>query len=337
MRRFLLLVTALFFTVSLYATPNYVSGIVTMKFDLSRYSNAKKVRLWFPYPVSSKYQDITDVKISGNFKKGGVYTEKKYGNILYYAEWDKNSPKKVLTFSFKAKRRYIKNYKYPSKELPWNKKDFKIYLEGAKLAPINSIVKDFVKKIIKGKKTIPEKARAIYMWVCKHTYRNPKTRGCGQGCLCKLLKDPGGKCADLSTIFVSLCRAAGIPAREIFGLRLGKKDSQNITKGYHCWAQFYIPGYGWYSVDPADVRKMMLIEKLSWNSEKTKHYVKFYWNGIEPYRIKLSTGKDITLNPPQKNAPLNYFMYPYAEVDGKKIDYLSPDTFKYSISWKAIH
>ncbi len=336
MKKFLFLVLSLFFAATLYATPDYVSGIVTMKFDLSQYPANSKVRLWFPYPVSNKYQDITDVKVDGNFVKSGVYAEKKYGNLIYYAQWDKNAKKRFLIFTFKAKRKYLKNYPFPKKELSWNKNDFKIYLKGAKLAPINDMVKKLAEEIVKGKKTIPEKAKAIYMWVCKNTYRNPKTRGCGKGDLCKLLKDPGGKCADLSTIFVSLCRAAGIPAREVFGIRLGKKDSQNITKGYHCWSQFYIPGYGWYTVDPADVRKMMLIKNLKWNDEKTKYYVKFYWEGIEPYRIKLSTGKDLTLNPKQDGAPLNYLMYPYAEVNGKVIDWLAPKTFKYSVYFKTI-
>ena len=338
MKKFLivLLIGFIFLPLTLNATPNQVSGIVTMSFDLSSYPAGEKVRLWFPYPVSNEHQDIRDVKITGNFKRGGVYAEKKYGNLLYYAEWDKKSQKRVLAFSFKAKRTYLKNFPYPEKELSWNRHDFKKYLQGSKLASINDKEKKLANKIIKGKKTIPEKAYAIYMWTCEHTYRNPKTRGCGKGDLCKLLKDPGGKCADLSTIFVSLCRAAGIPAREVFGLRLGKKNKQDITKGYHCWSQFYIPGYGWYSVDPADVRKMMLVKKLSWNDKKTKYFVKFFWEGIEPYRIKLSTGKDLILTPPQEGKPLNYFMYPFAQVNGKAIDFLAPDTFKYSISWKAL-
>jgi transglutaminase-like putative cysteine protease len=336
MKKLILIVLSLFFAAYLHATPENVKGIVTMNFDMSQYPQGKKVRLWFPYPVSNKYQDITDIKITGNFAKNGVYAEKKYGNLNYYAEWDKNAKKRVLTFSFKVKRIYLKNYSYPEKALAWNKNDFRTYLQGSELAPINNIVKNLAQKIIKGKKNIPEKARAIYLWVCKNTYRNPKTRGCGKGDICKLLKDPGGKCADISTMFVTLCRAAGIPAREIFGIRLSKKNTQDITKAYHCWTQFYIPGYGWYSVDPADVRKMMLIKNLSWNSEKTKYYLKFYWEGIEPYRIKLSTGKDLFLNPAQKKAPLNYLMYPYVEIDGKPIDYLAPKSFKYSVRWKSV-
>jgi len=81
---------------------------------------------------------------------------------------------------------------------------------------------------------------------------------------------------------------------------------------------------------------MMLVKKLSWNDKKTKYFVKFFWEGIEPYRIKLSTGKDLILTPPQEGKPLNYFMYPFAQVNGKAIDFLAPDTFKYSISWKAL-
>jgi transglutaminase-like putative cysteine protease len=59
-------------------------------------------------------------------------------------------------------------------------------------------------KITDGKKTVLEKAKAIYDWTCVNTYRDPKTRGCGEGNICNLLANPGGKCADIHSVFVAL-------------------------------------------------------------------------------------------------------------------------------------
>ena len=74
-------------------------------------------------------------------------------------------------------------------------------------------------------------------------YRDPDTNGCGLGNACVLLSKPGGKCTDFHSVFVALCRAAGVAARKVFGIRQGKKAEQDITKWQHCWAEFYLPGY----------------------------------------------------------------------------------------------
>jgi hypothetical protein len=38
--------------------------------------------------------------------------------------------------------------------------------------------------------------------------------------------------------------------------------------------------------------------------------------------VQLSTGRDIALSPKQDGPALNYFVYPYVEVDGKPYDKL---------------
>lgn len=87
-----------------------------------------------------------------------------------------------------------------------------------------------------------------------------------------------GKCTDINSVFVALARASGIPAREIFGIRLGAADKMgkyskgafgsadehglaNVSGGQHCRAEFYLAGFGWVPVDSADVAKMRLAEK----------------------------------------------------------------------------
>jgi transglutaminase-like putative cysteine protease len=165
-------------------------------------------------------------------------------------------------------------------------------------------------------------------------YRDPDTIGCGKGDVCSLLVKPGGKCTDISSVYIALCRSVGVPAREVFSIRLGKKDGEDITTYQHCWAEFFLPGYGWVPVDPADVRKDMLVEKLDLKDPKTKKYRDHFWGGIDPYRVVLAIGRDVTLNPPQAGPPLNSFGYPYAEVGGQSVDFYEPKTFIYKYTFR---
>ena len=114
----------------------------------------------------------------------------------------------------------------------------------------------------------------------------------------------------------------------------GKKDGEDITTYQHCWAEFFLPGYGWVPVDPADVRKAMLVEKLELKDPKTKEYREYFWGGMDPYRVVLAVGRDVALNPPQAGPALNTFGYPYAEVGGQMVDFYEPKTFATNIPFK---
>lgn len=94
-----------------------------------------------------------------------------------------------------------------------------------------------------------------------------------------------------------------------------------------------MPGYGWVPVDAADVRKAMLTENLNLKDPKTAEYRAYFWGGIDAYRVKLSIGRDLVLNPPQQGSPINYFMYPYAQVGDHILDWLDPSTFKYTVTF----
>ena len=55
---------------------------------------------------------------------------------------------------------------------------------------------------------------------------------------------------------------------------------------------------------------------------------------MDENRIAFGTGRDLVLNPPQAGAPLNTFGYPYAEIDGKTIDFYNPKSFVYRYTFK---
>lgn len=313
---------------------NSSSGTITMDFDLSDHDMGEEAKLWIPYPVSDRDQVITNVTVTGDYAESAVYTDQTYSTPMLYARWDKGSASRTLTFTFHADRKEVSRRDFPTKEVAWDPADFARYLAPSKLGPIDGEVKILADKITKGKTTVLAKAKAIYDWTCENMYRDPDTNGCGPGDVCSLLNKPGGKCTDIHSVFVALCRAAGVPAREVFGIRQGKKAEQDISKWQHCWAEFYLPGYDWVPVDPADVRKMMLKHKLELGDAQTKEYREYFWGGWDQYRVKLAVGRDLVLNPPQNGETVNTFGYPYAQIGGKTLDWLDPKTFKYSFIFR---
>jgi transglutaminase-like putative cysteine protease len=224
-----------------------------------------------------------------------------------------------------------------------------LYLEGTELIPVDGIVKLTSDKIIAGAKTDVEKARAVYEWVIDNTFRKAATRGCGVGDIASLLKtgDLGGKCADLNALYVGLVRAAGIPARDIYGIRVapskfGYKSlgtgSEIITKAQHCRSEVYLTGFGWVPVDPADVRKVVLEEppaNLAMNDAKVVAARQTLFGAWETNWVAYNFAHDVTL-PGSKGPKIGFLMYPQAETAGVRLDSLDADNFKYTIISKEL-
>lgn len=310
-------------------------GVVTIRINPNAPEDVENVKLWLPFPISDEHQKIEDIKVTGNFLKSNKYNETQNNFILLFAEWDKKSNNRALELQFKVKteERAVNQLKETKAPIP---DDVKRYLKSESFVPTDGKIKEIADDITKGKNGILSKAHAVYDWVVENTHRDPNVKGCGLGIVEKTLSEGGGgKCADISTVFVALSRAAGVPAREVFGLRLGKNNEDDMTGGYHCWTEFYLPGTGWVPADPADVRKAMLEKNL--DIEQAKPYREYFFGRVDEYRIVLRKGvRGLTLTPPQSSGPVNYFMYPYAEVDGFPLDYFDPKSFKYSVHFKAL-
>jgi transglutaminase-like putative cysteine protease len=309
-------------------------GVVIFKINLNAQKGSNNARLWLPYPLSEEHQRIENLTIEGNFDNASIYREQKSGAIYHFSEWRGASDSKTLEMSFKVKaeERIIKDLRDTNDPVP---EEIKQYLKSDPWIPTDGGIKEIADKITHDKKGILEKSRAVYDWVVENTYRDPSVKGCGLGIVEQMLIKRGGKCVDISSVYIALARAAGVPAREVFGIRLGKKSEQEITNDYHCWAEFFLPGTGWIPVDPADVRKIMLAENLS--LKEAKKYREYYFGAVDEFRIALDrSGRGLKLLPLQESGPLNYLMYPYAEIDGKPLDYLDPKNFNYTVTFKAL-
>jgi len=325
----LLLITCFVIAAAMPAAAKERRAEVTYSVELKAPADAKHVRLWLPYPMSDENQEITEVVVTGNSTSSGVYKEGTFGNSSLYAEWKDTKGPRTLTYSFKVLRRERVTKDIPASELPFSKTEFRKELATTRLADLKGPEKALAEKATAGKKTNQDKAFAIYDWIVENMFRDPNTKGCGIGDVDTLVRTLGGKCGDIHSVYVALARASGVPAREVWGIRIPSGKGGDMTKAQHCWAEWYSPGYGWVVVDPADVRKAILEKKIT--LEQAKPLREYYFGAVDESRIAFGTGRDLVLNPPQSGEPLNYFMYPYAEADGKP---LNEDLYGFNLGYK---
>ncbi len=305
------------------------SGTVTFNIDMSQYEKGKTVRVWVPVAQTNDYQTIEDVEFDANGVDAEI-NEDALVNQMLYVEWDADAEpeSRTASLSFHVVRPEILRPELVEEGTV--DADLDEYLKASSTIPVDGEVKELADEITKDETTYLGKARAIYDWIIANMNRDESVVGCGKGDVCVLLETKGGKCTDINSVFVGLCRSTGIPAREMFGVRINDAD---ITGNQHCWAEFYLPGTGWVAADPADVLKAVLKNEWDKESDEAKEMQEYYWGNCDEKRVELSRGRDITLSPEQSAEALNNFGYPYAEVDGEAVDYYSPDTFVYSISF----
>ncbi len=231
-------------------------------------------KLWLPVPQyrDTDYQRTLDIRWSDNAASTGLYRDPVFGAPAFYATWDdKNGAPKLQVTTLITTRNRSMDLGKPGPMQAAPREELDLYLQPTAHIPTDGIVRATASRILPtaGGNTM-ERARAIYEWIVVNTYRDPKVIGCGTGDIRFMLESGnlGGKCADLNALFVGLARAAGIPARDVYGVRvadsatwksLGKGG--DISRAQHCRAEVYHPNFGWVPVDPADVRKVVLEEE----------------------------------------------------------------------------
>ena len=315
--------------------PEVVSGTVTTTVDMTGYDEGATVRVWIPVAQDGEYQTITDAGVEAETADVAEITTDAQGNKMAYIEWgaDADPATRIATSSFHAARtEALVRDMVEEGEIPSDIAEK--YLGSSEMVDVDDPeVVALAEEITAGQDTVLGKAQAIYDWIYENMNRDNDVTGCGDGDVCRLIQPDVrvGKCTDIGSVFVALCRASGVPAREMFGVRMNDPD---ITSNQHCWVEFYLPGTGWVPCDPADVLKAVLNDELDKSSEEALAKKDYYWGGWDAKRVELSQERDLTLEPAQAAGPLNDFGYPYAEVNDEAVDFYSPDTFVYTISFE---
>ena len=309
-------------------------------------------RLWLPVPdVDTPYQQTLRHDWSGNASTVRMAADARQGARMLYAEYAENGPAPVLQLTSVLRTR--------NRAVDWQQRQavaedpavLRASLAPTQWLPTDGIVRKTMQEATRGARTDVDKVRAIYQWVVASAHREPKTRGCGTGDIKAMLEtgNLGGKCADLNAIFVGLCRSAGVPARDVYGLRLvpsafGYKELSgnpaNLKGAQHCRAEVFLREHGWVAMDPADVLKVMRQETPEWIKDPTHAVVapvmKGLFGGWEGNWMAYNTAHDVRLPGAGDANRLPFLMYPQGENAKGRFDDLAPDAFRYTISAREL-
>lgn len=325
-------------------------------FELSTTVNVADVqgvtRLWLPVPgVDSDYQKPLDHSWTGNASQARLVADPARGVRMLYAEFaaDVAAPTITLTSRLQTRNRAVDwNRRLRASEDP---AVLRAALAPTELLPLDGVVRQTAQQATHGRATDLDKVRAIYQWVVANAHREPKTRGCGTGDIKAMLETGhlGGKCADLNAVFVGLCRACGVPARDVYGLRLapsafGYKElganPASLKAAQHCRAEVFLQGHGWVAMDPADVLKVMRQETPEWIKDPAHPVVAPVMAGLfgrwEGNWVGFNTGHDVRLPGSAAQGTLPFLMYPQGENASGRFDELAPDAFRYSIAAREL-
>ncbi len=311
-------------------------------------------RVWLPLPLAAEtdWHRSLGNSWSGNASAARIESDGKYGATMLYAEWPAGqaAPQIEVTSRFATRDRAVDPSRPRTDVERLSAADRAFFTAPTEMIPTDGIVRQTALPIVKGARTDVEKARAIYEWVVDNTFRDAKVRGCGVGDIKGMLetRNYGGKCGDLNALFVGLARSVGVPARDVYGIRVARSahgyaslgvGSPSITRAQHCRAEFFAEGRGWVPVDPADVRKVVLEEppgNLAVGDPKVAAARKRLFGSWEMNWLAYNMGHDIALPHATRGPKLPYLMYPNGETGGERLDQLDPDAFKYTITAREL-
>lgn len=308
--------------------------------------------LWLPVPsLDTPWQRTIDSSWTGNSRDVRLSADGRTGARILTARFsaDTAQPTLVLTHKVQTQNRGV-DWRSPDKSAQTDPAELRRWTAPSALITTNGIVRKVANQITSGARTDREKVQRVFDWVVVSTYREPKVRGCGVGDIKTMLETQNlsGKCADINALFIGLCRAAGVPAREIYGIRLAPSkfgyrelgaNPASLKGAQHCRAEVFLKGYGWVAMDPADVTKVMRQETAEWIKDAGHPIVtpvrKALFGSWEGNWMGYNNASDLQL-PGFTAGKLGFLMYPQAQSGAVTFDPYDPDAFAYQITSREI-
>jgi len=277
-------------------------------------AGAKRVRVWVPVPQTDQHQTVRVVRVNAPAKTR-MMKDAQYGNQMIYAEIQNPSADKAeFTLEYQVTRRQYSRGDYAQLARIDQKPSLVSTSMSRLIAPDTLIptdgkIKELAAQVTGTQSGTVAKAKAAYDYLFTNMRYDKTGSGWGRGDAVWACDAKRGNCTDFHSPFIGMLRADGIPARFDIGFPLPENKDKGEIPGYHCWAEFYGRKTGWVPVDISE----------AWKAKQKKDY---FFGSVDANRVQFSTGRDITLSPKQDGPALNYFVYPYVEVDGKAYEKL---------------
>jgi transglutaminase-like putative cysteine protease len=277
-------------------------------------SGAKLVRIWIPVPQTDQHQTVRVLAVKAPVKTR-MTREPEYGNRMMYGEIENPAAGKAeFTLEYKITRREYSRGDYAQLK----RRDqapsvvsasMTRLIEPDSLIPTDGKIKKLAVEVTGSQSGTVAKAKAAYDYLFTNMRYDKTGTGWGRGDAVWACDSKHGNCTDFHSPFIGMLRADGIPSRFDIGFPLPENKDKGDISGYHCWAEFYASKTGWIPLDISE----------AW---KVKEKEDYFFGSVDANRVQFSTGRDIELSPRQDGPALNYFVYPYVEVDGKPYDKL---------------
>jgi hypothetical protein len=276
---------------------------IKTRIDVSPHPGPAEV--WVPLiETVSQYQRASSPRIvcSG---KAEIVRDARYGARMVRARWTEPGPKTL------AVAQTVETRDRGAVKVSLTEAERRFWIEPTPSAPTDGIVRDQALAIVGGRTDPHEKVRVIYDWIVDNTFRDPQTRGCGLGDIKNLLESRrfGGKCADLNGLMTGLCRAAGIPARDAYGVRFAPSKVQkvlgpstpDISHAQHCRSEVR-----------AERERLFGAWEMNW--------------------VAYNSATDLALPGAPRPMAAHFLMYPYGMTESSDFDWLDPTAFSYAIT-----
>ncbi len=262
----------------------------------------KTLDIWFPMAHSDPYQEVKIVSMAGDLPLKQT-VEPEYGNRIFYAH-TKKATRAEYHFSVKYDVVRLEHFAAASASARANPVELKRFLAPDNLVPVTGKPAEIAAQQVKPGMSDLEKARALYDYTFANMRYDKTGSGWGHGDALWACDSHHGNCTDFHSLFISMTRSQHIPSRFEIGFAVPDSKAASDIAGYHCWAEFYVRDRGWFPVDISE----------AWQQKKKE----YFFGAHDVNRVQFTVGRDIKLNPKQHGQPLNYFVYPYAELNGEE-------------------
>ncbi len=267
-------------------------------------STTGPVHVWLPIPIDDASQRVLSLKIESPWSYR--QTKGANGNRFIYLELNEQD----LTDGDVVLRAVVERWPYTGVQNKKTKADVTPdplrFLGTQRRIPLTGRIKEYAEQAGAGLFTDAARIRAYYDFVIRTMKYAKDGEGWGRGDASWACESRYGNCTDFHSVLIGMCRSEGIPARFVIGFPIPPDAETTPIKGYHCWAEAYDRASGWVPMDASE----------AWKSKRFDDY----YGQLPADRIAFTAGRDLILEPPQHGEPLNYFIYPYAEVGGKPAD-----------------
>ena len=339
---------ALAATVSKMQPPKQASFHIRNVFTVKVPQGAKTVRMWFAVPQEDAYSTIHNFAVTGGYPVR--FARDSWGNRVGYVEAENPAGAITLNEEFDLTRTEVLNTFSASDTRPLTEQErnaLAAYLQPTTYVLVNPQMKELAASITGGETNPVLAARKLYDWTYKNVnywVKDPdhlKASPVGSAEYC--LRTKTGNCTDFHSLFASLAISSGIPTRMVYGSLLKPTlNGMEVDASYHCWIQFFAPRLGWIPLDASLAN--IYAEDISLNDKNSKlvelttstgyhgadkNKVEYYFGNLDERRVVWSTGRDLMMQPPQDDGPVNSLPKMYVEVDGKQsTDWTRQFTYK---------